>query len=50
MHRNVRNKRTIPALFAQKVLQHPDKPALIFEATGEVRKNILKLVQNKKKI
>ncbi|XP_027872508.1 long-chain fatty acid transport protein 1-like isoform X2 [Xiphophorus couchianus] len=34
--RNVRNKRTIPALFAQKVLQHPDKPALIFEATGEV--------------
>uniref|UniRef100_A0A3B3WPA5 long-chain-fatty-acid--CoA ligase n=1 Tax=Poecilia mexicana TaxID=48701 RepID=A0A3B3WPA5_9TELE len=36
MHRNVQNKRTIPALFAQKVLQHPDKPALIFEATGEV--------------
>ncbi|XP_043970427.1 long-chain fatty acid transport protein 1-like isoform X3 [Gambusia affinis] len=36
LHRNVRNKRTVPALFAQKVLQHPDKPALIFGATGEV--------------
>ncbi|XP_054897623.1 long-chain fatty acid transport protein 1-like isoform X1 [Poeciliopsis prolifica] len=36
MHRNVRNRRTVPALFAQTVLQHPDKPALIFEATGEV--------------
>ncbi|MEQ2275003.1 hypothetical protein XENORESO_017980, partial [Xenotaenia resolanae] len=36
MYRNLRNKRTIPALFAQKVQQHPDKHALIFEATGEV--------------
>lgn len=36
MNRNLRNKSTIPALFAEKVMQHPDKPALIYEATGEV--------------
>uniref|UniRef100_A0A3Q2QK83 long-chain-fatty-acid--CoA ligase n=1 Tax=Fundulus heteroclitus TaxID=8078 RepID=A0A3Q2QK83_FUNHE len=36
MNRNLRNKTTVPALFAQKVLRHPDKPALIFEASEEV--------------
>ncbi|KAM6939895.1 long-chain fatty acid transport protein 1-like isoform 2-T2 [Xenentodon cancila] len=36
MCRNQRNKSTIPALFAQMVNLHPDKPALIYEATGEV--------------
>ncbi|XP_059191959.1 long-chain fatty acid transport protein 1-like isoform X2 [Centropristis striata] len=36
MYRNLRNRSTIPALFAQKVTLHPDKPALIYEATGEV--------------
>eukprot|EP00064_Thunnus_orientalis_P021040 superscaffoldBa00006145_g21194 len=36
MCRNMRNRSTIPALFAQMVTQHPDKPALIYEATGEV--------------
>ncbi|KAG7223730.1 hypothetical protein INR49_026412, partial [Caranx melampygus] len=30
------NKSTIPVLFAQMVMQHPNKPALIYEATGEV--------------
>lgn len=37
MYRNLRNRSTIPALFAQMVTKHPDKPALIYEATGEVR-------------
>lgn len=37
MYRNLRNRSTIPALFARMVTQHPDKPALIYEATGEVR-------------
>lgn len=37
MYRNLRNRSTIPALFAQVVAKHPDKPALIYEATGEVR-------------
>lgn len=37
MYHHRRNGRTIPALFAQVVTQHPDKPALIYEATGEVR-------------
>lgn len=37
MYRNLRNRSTIPALFAQTVRLHPDKPALIYEATGEVR-------------
>ncbi|XP_033480303.2 long-chain fatty acid transport protein 1-like [Epinephelus lanceolatus] len=36
MYRNLRNRSTIPALFAQTVRLHPDKPALIYEATGEV--------------
>ncbi|XP_042341828.1 long-chain fatty acid transport protein 1-like [Plectropomus leopardus] len=36
MYRNLRNRSTIPALFAQMVTLHPDKPALIYEATGEV--------------
>uniref|UniRef100_A0A673BF08 long-chain-fatty-acid--CoA ligase n=1 Tax=Sphaeramia orbicularis TaxID=375764 RepID=A0A673BF08_9TELE len=36
MYHNLRNKCTIPALFAQMVKLHPDKPALIYEATGEV--------------
>ncbi|KAI3352950.1 hypothetical protein L3Q82_019517, partial [Scortum barcoo] len=36
MCRNLRNRSTIPALFAQVVAKHPDKPALICEATGEV--------------
>ncbi|XP_010777933.1 long-chain fatty acid transport protein 1 [Notothenia coriiceps] len=36
MYRNLRNRSTIPALFARMVTQHPDKPALIYEATGEV--------------
>uniref|UniRef100_A0A669D2Q0 Long-chain-fatty-acid--CoA ligase n=1 Tax=Oreochromis niloticus TaxID=8128 RepID=A0A669D2Q0_ORENI len=36
MYHHQRNRRTIPTLFAQVVTQHPDKPALIYEATGEV--------------
>uniref|UniRef100_A0A8C4IJS2 Long-chain-fatty-acid--CoA ligase n=1 Tax=Dicentrarchus labrax TaxID=13489 RepID=A0A8C4IJS2_DICLA len=36
MYRNLKNRSTIPALFAQMVTKHPDKPALIYEATGEV--------------
>ncbi|GAA6220143.1 long-chain fatty acid transport protein 1-like [Lates japonicus] len=36
MYRNLRNRSTIPALFAQTMTRHPDKPALIYEATGEV--------------
>uniref|UniRef100_A0A671WF93 long-chain-fatty-acid--CoA ligase n=1 Tax=Sparus aurata TaxID=8175 RepID=A0A671WF93_SPAAU len=36
MYRNLRNRSTVPALFAQMVTKHPDKPALIYEATGEV--------------
>ncbi|XP_008286762.1 long-chain fatty acid transport protein 1-like [Stegastes partitus] len=36
MYRNLRNRSTIPSLFAQMVTLHPDKPALIYEATGEV--------------
>lgn len=37
IYRNLKHRRTIPALFAQMVSLHPDKPALIYEATGEVR-------------
>lgn len=37
MDRNLRNRSTIPALFAQMVTRHPDKPAFIYETTGEVR-------------
>ncbi|XP_029031173.1 long-chain fatty acid transport protein 1-like [Betta splendens] len=33
---NLKHRRTIPALFAQTAGLHPDKPALIYEATGEV--------------
>lgn len=36
MYRNLRSRRTIPSLFAQTVKKHPDKPALIYEASGEV--------------
>lgn len=37
MWRNMRNRSTIPALFAHMVTLHPEKPALIYEATGEVK-------------
>ncbi|XP_017309586.1 long-chain fatty acid transport protein 1a [Ictalurus punctatus] len=33
--RHTRNGSTIPSIFAQTVAQHPDKPALVYEATGE---------------
>lgn len=33
--RHMRNGSTIPSIFAQTVAQHPDKPALVYEATGE---------------
>ncbi|KAM3624291.1 uncharacterized protein V6R79_021627 [Siganus canaliculatus] len=36
MSHHLRSKTTIPGLFAQVVAKHPDKPALIYEATGEV--------------
>ncbi|XP_041641255.1 long-chain fatty acid transport protein 1-like [Cheilinus undulatus] len=36
MYRHLHNRSTIPDLFAQIVKKHPDKPALIYEATGEV--------------
>ncbi|KAL6110349.1 slc27a1 [Pungitius sinensis] len=36
MSRNLRNRSTIPGLFAQVVTLHPDKPALIYEPTGEI--------------
>uniref|UniRef100_A0A3Q0S8Y8 Very long-chain fatty acid transport protein n=1 Tax=Amphilophus citrinellus TaxID=61819 RepID=A0A3Q0S8Y8_AMPCI len=36
LYATVPHLRTIPALFAQVVTLHPDKPALIYEATGEV--------------
>ncbi|XP_061577233.1 long-chain fatty acid transport protein 1-like isoform X2 [Cololabis saira] len=36
MYRNQQNRSTVPALFARMVTLHPDKPALIYEATGEV--------------
>ncbi|XP_077426995.1 long-chain fatty acid transport protein 1-like [Vanacampus margaritifer] len=36
MYRNARERKTIPALFAKTVAKHPDKPALIYEPTGEV--------------
>lgn len=31
----MRNRNTIPSIFAQTVARHPDKPALVYEATGE---------------
>ncbi|XP_061534567.1 long-chain fatty acid transport protein 1-like [Phycodurus eques] len=36
MYQNARKRRTIPVFFAKTVAQHPDKPALIYEPTGEV--------------
>lgn len=33
--RHLRNGSTIPSIFAQTVARHPDKPALVYEATGE---------------
>ncbi|MCJ8746055.1 hypothetical protein PDJAM_G00137460 [Pangasius djambal] len=33
--RHMRNGSTIPSIFAQTVALHPDKPALVYEATGE---------------
>lgn len=33
--RHMRNGSNIPSIFAQTVAQHPDKPALVYEATGE---------------
>lgn len=36
MYRNMWSRSTVPALFAQTVTQHPDKPALVYEPTGEV--------------
>lgn len=35
MWRHMRNGNTIPSIFAQTVAQHPDKPALVYEVTGE---------------
>lgn len=33
--RHLREKNTIPAIFAETVRRHADKTALIFEGTGE---------------
>ncbi|TTA69396.1 Long-chain fatty acid transport protein 1 [Bagarius yarrelli] len=33
--RHLRNGSTIPSIFAQTVARQPDKPALVYEATGE---------------
>ena len=35
LRRYMRNGSNIPSIFAQTVKQHPNKPALIYEATGE---------------
>ncbi|XP_076004304.1 long-chain fatty acid transport protein 1-like isoform X2 [Genypterus blacodes] len=35
IRRHLRNRSTIPALFAQTVALHPNKAALVYEATGE---------------
>ncbi|XP_043105756.1 long-chain fatty acid transport protein 1-like, partial [Puntigrus tetrazona] len=32
---HIRHRNTIPSIFAQTVARHPDKPALVYEATGE---------------
>ncbi|XP_073694073.1 long-chain fatty acid transport protein 1a [Garra rufa] len=32
---HIRNRNTIPSIFAKTVAKHPDKPALVYEATGE---------------
>ncbi|XP_034044814.1 long-chain fatty acid transport protein 1-like [Thalassophryne amazonica] len=36
MYQNLRNGHTIPSLFAQSTSLHPDKPAVVYENTGEV--------------
>ncbi|KAJ8251360.1 hypothetical protein GJAV_G00220520 [Gymnothorax javanicus] len=35
IHGHIRKGSTIPSIFAQTVALHPDKPALVYEATGE---------------
>ncbi|KAI1886505.1 hypothetical protein AGOR_G00196440 [Albula goreensis] len=35
IHRHLRSGSTIPSIFSQQVALHPDKPALVYEATGE---------------
>uniref|UniRef100_A0A8C1RQG9 Arachidonate--CoA ligase n=1 Tax=Cyprinus carpio TaxID=7962 RepID=A0A8C1RQG9_CYPCA len=32
---HIRNRNTIPSIFSKTVARHPDKPALVYEATGE---------------
>uniref|UniRef100_A0A672QNR2 long-chain-fatty-acid--CoA ligase n=1 Tax=Sinocyclocheilus grahami TaxID=75366 RepID=A0A672QNR2_SINGR len=32
---HIRNGNTIPSIFSKTVARHPDKPALVYEATGE---------------
>ncbi|KAM9792943.1 long-chain fatty acid transport protein 1-like [Neosynchiropus ocellatus] len=36
IHRHTRNRATIPSLFTRTVNSNPDKPALIYESSGEV--------------
>ncbi|XP_076841968.1 long-chain fatty acid transport protein 1b [Brachyhypopomus gauderio] len=36
VRRYLRTRSTVPSIFAQQVALHPDKPALVEEATGEV--------------
>uniref|UniRef100_A0A4W4HDI9 Very long-chain fatty acid transport protein n=1 Tax=Electrophorus electricus TaxID=8005 RepID=A0A4W4HDI9_ELEEL len=36
VRRYLRTRSTVPSIFAQRVALHPDKPALVEEATGEV--------------
>ncbi|KAG9337835.1 hypothetical protein JZ751_027486 [Albula glossodonta] len=35
LHHHMRKGHTVPSIFAQTVALHPDKPALVYEATGE---------------
>ncbi|KAJ8373186.1 hypothetical protein AAFF_G00270190 [Aldrovandia affinis] len=35
LRRHMRKGSTVPSIFAQTVALHPDKPALVYEATGE---------------
>ncbi|XP_061080046.1 long-chain fatty acid transport protein 1a [Conger conger] len=35
LRRHLRKGSTVPSIFAQTVALHPDKPALVYEATGE---------------
>lgn len=37
MYWNLKNRSTIPSLFAQMATKQQDKPALIYEPTGEVK-------------